>query len=195
MSPSTPSPTLPRSDSPSVQRDVPGKASPIAWHPLTDLNDHDWIVTGRKLGAISRCSQWWIGDWVRYGSARWGERYTLAARITGYDCRTLRNMAWISSCFVPERRRHDLTWSHHASVASLDPAEQDYWLGRCVSERFTVTDLRIELRTALRARDGDLKTVQPDGSSTITCPRCGLTIAAIENSKQGPGDSEQTASD
>jgi hypothetical protein len=172
--PSPPSPAPVPSDSPSAGHGTPDRTSPIAWHPLTELNNHEWIVTGRKLGAISRCSQWWIGDWVRYGSARWGERYTLAARITGYDGRTLRNMAWIASSFAPERRRHDLTWSHHACVASLDPAEQTHWLNRCLLERLSVADLRVELRTALRVRDDHASAIQP--VSSITCPRCGLTI-------------------
>ncbi|HEY2283057.1 MAG TPA: hypothetical protein VGH60_05845 [Solirubrobacteraceae bacterium] len=157
---------------------MPGTRSSIAWHPATNLNDRDWITIGRKLGAISRCSQWWIGDWVRYGSARWGERYTLAARVTGYDARTLRNMAWIASCFTSEQRRHDLTWSHHASVAPLDPAEQDYWLTRCAAERLSVTDLRVELRAALRARDNSASTIQTASPITIVCPRCGQTIDA-----------------
>jgi hypothetical protein len=164
--------------SPPSQRVTPGTASPIAWHPPTDLDDRNWLAVGRKLGAISRCSQWWIGDWVRYGSVRWGERYTLAARVTGYDPRTLRNMAWIASRFPAERRRHDLTWSHHASVAPLDPVEQDHWLTRCVVERLSVTDLRIELRAAIRARDDGARAIRSASLSAATCPSCGRALDA-----------------
>lgn len=49
--------------------------SKVAWIPSSELVHSDWLATGRRLGAIGRCSQWWIGDWIRYGTARWGEKY------------------------------------------------------------------------------------------------------------------------
>ena len=77
-------------------RRSPGALSKIAWAPQRDLDHSGWLATGRRLGAIGRCSQWWIGDWVRYGAARWGEKYAEAARVTGYDIASLRNMAWVA---------------------------------------------------------------------------------------------------
>ena len=62
-----------------------GRLSKVAWIPQGDVGHADWLATGRRLGAIGRCSQWWIGDWVRYGTAKWGEKYTEAAKVTGYD--------------------------------------------------------------------------------------------------------------
>jgi hypothetical protein len=44
-----------------------------------------------------RGSRWWIGDWLLYGSARWGERYVEASRVTGYEPKSLRNMRYVSS--------------------------------------------------------------------------------------------------
>src|SRR5215469_10901196 len=67
---------------------------PVVWvPPREDMEHGEWMLIGRHLGTISRCSQWWIGDWVRYGAARWGEKYSDAARATGYDPRSLANMA------------------------------------------------------------------------------------------------------
>jgi hypothetical protein len=40
---------------------------------------------------------------VRYGTARWGEKYAEAARVTGYDVASLRNMAWVASRASEER--------------------------------------------------------------------------------------------
>src|ERR1044072_8069353 len=74
-----------------------GFTSAVAWHPQQELDRHQWAATGKRLGAIGRCSQWWIGDWIRYGTTRWGERYAQASRITGYDVSSLRNMAWVAS--------------------------------------------------------------------------------------------------
>lgn len=162
-------------------------SSPVAWIPAGEIDYRGWAAVGRRLGGIGRCSQWWIGDWVRYGSTRWGERYAVAARITGYDAHSLRNMVWISSRFEPSRRRDNLTWSHHASVATLEPYEQDRWLDRAVAQRLSVSDLRIELRS-IREGDTDpekgadeIGLSKAEKAILITCPQCGLQISTPTN--------------
>jgi hypothetical protein len=123
-----------------------GFTSTVAWHPQQQLDQHQWAAAGQRLGAIGRCSQWWIGDWIRYGTARWGERYAQAARITGYDVASLRNMAWVASQYDDLSLRSDkLTWSHHVLLAPLDASERTVWLHRAAKERLSVADLRIEL--------------------------------------------------
>jgi hypothetical protein len=171
----------------------PSKPSPVAWIPAGEIDYREWASVGRRLGGIGRCSQWWIGDWVRYGSARWGERYAVAARITGYDAHSLRNMVWISSRFGPSRRRDNLTWSHHASVATLEPDAQDEWLDRAVVERLSVSDLRIELRSIRESDTGDSKSAdaleppETAGPIFITCPQCGLEISTHVEEGEGEG--------
>lgn len=144
----------------------------IAWVPAGEPDVREWLVAGKRLGAMTRCSQWWLGDWVRYGSTRWGEKYQRAARITGYDVKSLRNLAYVAGKFEVSRRRDALTWSHHAEVSSLDPDAQDEWLDRAVEEKLSVADLRLELRAMRRGEDsGD------EGPAVrraaVVCPRCG----------------------
>jgi hypothetical protein len=124
-----------------------------AWLPKKSLEHPEWVAAGRRLGAIGRSNQWWMGDWLRYGAARWGEKYVEASRITGYDVGSLRNMASLASQFSLSRRRDNLTWCHHAAVASLEVHEQDYWLDRATTLKLSVADLRVELRTARRLRE------------------------------------------
>jgi hypothetical protein len=122
-----------------------------------------------------------VGDWLQYGATRWGEKYSEAARITGYDVKTLRNIAYVAKRFDLSRRRDKLGWSHHAEVAALEPHEQDRWLDRAVADHLSVADLRTELRSSQRASrppdsgDGnsDELDAQPD---TMTCPHCGMMI-------------------
>ena len=57
--------------------------SPTAWAAEGHLSLLEWSQSGRRLGVIGRASGWWIGDWLNYGNARFGERYVRAARITG----------------------------------------------------------------------------------------------------------------
>lgn len=157
-----------------------GAISPVAWVPQGDLGRSEWLVAGRRLGAIGRGSQWWIGDWIRYGTARWGEKYAEAARITGYDVASLRNMAWVASRFDVSLRNDKLTWSHHVLLAPLEPEEQRFWLARASQERLSVGDLRLSLR-ALREGAGEKESESPaDGSHAtemVVCPQCGHKLA------------------
>jgi hypothetical protein len=150
--------------------------SKVAWIPQSELCQAEWLAAGRRLGAIGRCSQWWIGDWIRYGTSRWGEKYAEAARVTGYDVASLRNMAWVASQFDMSLRSDKLTWSHHVLLAPLKGEEQEYWLDRAHRERLSVADLRIELRAS---RGSDTRTTkqaargQGDDPEPSVCPHCG----------------------
>jgi hypothetical protein len=161
-------------------RQSAGSLSKIAWAPQRELDHSDWLATGRRLGAIGRCSQWWIGDWVRYGTAKWGEKYAEAARVTGYDIASLRNMAWVASRFELSLRNDKLTWSHHVLLAPLEPDEQREWLRRASQERLSVADLRLELRA--RRGSGERRSLpaadeaRRDRGQLAVCPHCGHAL-------------------
>src|SRR2546421_2999086 len=121
--------------------------TPVAWHPDRHLDLPEWIRQGKSLGTIGRGAAWWIGDWVNYGSAKFGEKYARAARITGYDIQSLMNMAYVAARFHISRRRENLSWSHHAEVAALPEEQQDHWLDIAAESRLSVRGLRDELRT------------------------------------------------
>lgn len=131
---------------------------------------------------MGRCGQWGLGDWIRYGNAKFGERYSRATRITGYDVQTLMNMVYVASRYEISRRRETLSWSHHETLAPLDPAEQESWLDRVVAEKLSVADLRTELRSARRGGEAPAKSSreslqqqQAEGAD-IVCPQCGHKI-------------------
>jgi hypothetical protein len=150
--------------------------TPVGWVPPHDHMDHpQWVAVGRRLGAISRSNQWWLGDWLRFGTAKWGEKYVEASKITGYDVRSLANMATLAACFEISRRRDNLSWSHHAVVAALDPDEQDRWLDMAAAERLSVADLRIELRSVERQHgtQGRVYAQEAEDPSGFICPQCG----------------------
>jgi len=155
--------------------------SKIAWVPQAEMEHAEWIAAGRRLGAIGRCSQWWIGDWIRYGTAKWGEKYVEAARVTGYDVATLRNMAWVASKFDLSLRSDTLAWSHHVLLAPLEPEEQRYWLQRANQERLSVADLRIELRSSQRS-DASPRGEAAAGAAdaeVMVCPHCGHQMVHV----------------
>jgi hypothetical protein len=184
-----PPPTSALGDDAESQRELmtrrsSGAISKVAWSPQGEIGRAEWLATGRRLGAIGRCSQWWIGDWIRYGTSRWGEKYAEAARVTGYDVASLRNMAWVASQFDLSLRSDKLTWSHHVLLAPLAPDEQAHWLDRASRERLSVADLRLELR-ASRNGDGEAspsgeKAASPSPSGVLVCPHCGHKLDSGE---------------
>jgi hypothetical protein len=161
------------------------------WEPWEDLDVAEWIMQGRRLGSIGRGVAWWIGDWVNYGNAKFGEKYSRAARITGYDVQSLMNMAYVASRFDRSRRRESLSWSHHAELAGLPIEQQEVWLENTEKKHLTVHGLRDEVR-AWRARllkraigNGD----QPPADTghaddMVVCPKCGYNIANGNNNRR-----------
>ena len=168
----------------------------VSWMPTETLDVDRWVEFGRRLGVLGRGVAWWLGDWLNYGNAHYGEKYARAAHITGYDSQTLMNMAYVASRFDASRRRQALSWSHHAEVAALDDADQDYWLDLAERERLAVHCLRLELRSAGRgARGLDSRRStgsrgtagqiginsgedQVTGESGVICPSCGEPFQA-----------------
>jgi hypothetical protein len=150
-----------------------GVLSPVAWEPRRRLDLEEWLLHGRRMGSIGRGSAWWIGDWVNYGNAAFGEKYTRASRITGYDVQSLMNMAYVASRFELSRRRENLSWSHHAELAALPAAEQDGWLDRAARAGLSVRRLREALRES-RSRPAARSTARV----AEVCPNCGHRMEA-----------------
>lgn len=171
--------------------------NPVAWVARDELELAEWVDYGRRIGVTGRSAGWWIGDWLRYGNARFGERYARASKTTGYDVQTLMNMVYVASRFAVSRRRESLSWSHHAELAALDPDEQERWLARAEGERWSVRDLRTELRNSRAGRDpeplepvpadprpldgepaGELVAAATTAADARACPQCGYVIGA-----------------
>lgn len=169
--------------------------SPVAWAPNQELNANEWAAAGRRIGAVGRCIQWLLGDWIAYGNAKFGERYARAAKITGYDTQTLMNMVYVASRFEISRRRENLSWSHHETLAALDVDEQDHWLDQAQVNRWSIADLRMMLRVSRREgeqeqgeasagvellTESNVDTVarleSTTGESAAVCPNCGYQL-------------------
>lgn len=152
-----------------------------AWLPPDGMDRPAWIAVGIRLGVLSRSSNWWVGDWLRYGTAKWGEKYVVAAKITGYDPHSLENMVYVATRFDISLRRETLSWSHHFLVAALAPDEQAHWLDLATERHLSVNDLRIELRAAQRgikaaSHTGVSKPSGLETSGLAACPQCGFDL-------------------
>jgi hypothetical protein len=143
----------------------------VSWTAHVELPYEQWLRTGSRLGLAGRSAAWWIGDWVHYGTARFGQKYAAAARVTGYDRQTLMNMVYVANRFESSRRRENLSWSHHAELAALEVPSQELWLERAIIERLSVRDLREELvATQARPSSGSRATERSQSTSGTPAP-------------------------
>ncbi len=131
-------------------RRQPSELAPVGWSAGPELGYDDWLRQGSRLGLAGRNAAWWIGDWLKYGTAQYGTKYSAASRVTGYDRQTLMNMVYVAGRFDFSRRRENLSWSHHAELAAFDVGDQEEWLDHVESERLSVHDLRDELASSRR---------------------------------------------
>jgi len=157
----------------------------VSWTASDAMSFEHWVLNGRRLGATGRGIGWWIGDWLRFGNARYGEKYVQAAKITGYDKQTLMNMVYVASRINVERRRERLSWSHHAEVAATEREQQEHWLDRAEESRLSVQDLRQLLRKARKdewTADGEpaQATRARQRDHAAVCPECGHAFAVSE---------------
>jgi hypothetical protein len=105
-----------------------------------------WERAGAKLSAISDSSAWCLGDWLIYGQTEFSDRYRIAVERVGLDYQTLRNYAWVARKYPLARRRPELSFQHHAELASVEPDEQDRWLELAAAGGWSRNRLRSELR-------------------------------------------------
>jgi hypothetical protein len=173
--------------------------STVGWFGGADLAYDEWLRQGARLGLAGRSAGWWVGDWVHYGTARYGSKYTAAARVTGYDRQTLMNMVYVATRFDFSRRRENLSWSHHAQLAALEVEQQELWLNRALEEKLSVRDLRDLLQPAgtrpsprrvaatgeaseralgevpadSRSHDRGPTADSPTDQAAVVCPHCG----------------------
>jgi N6-adenosine-specific RNA methylase IME4 len=116
----------------SVWLQLPGERTRVGWAPPKGMSFDDWLLCGQLFDEMEGAVQWWRGDWWIYGAERkYGNGEDIAEKA-GVNYQTIRNYGSVSQAFELSRRRDNLTFSHHAEVAALPPADQDWWLDQAI---------------------------------------------------------------
>lgn len=105
----------------------------------------------RSAYGVQSAAKFWIGDLINFGNGAYGERYAQALSATDYKYDYLRQLAYVCRHVAKSRRRNNLSWSHHAEVASLEPRVQVEWFDAAEENGWSVEQLRQELRAAKTA--------------------------------------------
>lgn len=101
-----------------------------------------WVACGNFVKSANGAVHFWIGDWLNYGERQFGETYAQAIDETGYDYGTLANDKWVASRIEKSRRRENLSFAHHYSVADLEDEEQEELLDRAEVEKLNRQQFR-----------------------------------------------------
>ncbi|NUP64372.1 MAG: LmbU family transcriptional regulator [Nonomuraea sp.] len=131
----------------------------------------EWARIGAGLADMHMASAWCLGDWLAYGESAYSGRYRDALEEVALEYQTLRNYAWVARRFPMSRRRDTLSFGHHAELAALGEAEQDFWLRKAEELGWSRNHLRSEVRSSLRERAADaLAEPPPEAADALAEP-------------------------
>lgn len=86
----------------------------------------EWEEIHNFYSTLRDRTAWMIGDILRFGETKFGERYAQAIEMYGKKYQTLANLAYVCTKFADLGRRHeDLPFSWHEACASLLPQQAD----------------------------------------------------------------------
>ena len=104
----------------------------------------EWVAYGEKLRRVETSMNWIIGDYLVYGDFKYGEKYAQA--LDESMIRSWKVYHWVSKHVTPERRREELTWTHHRLVANLPAEYQTKLLQMSIDEGLDTPHLDMMLR-------------------------------------------------
>lgn len=138
----------------------------------------EWEAIGDRLERADRGLRWVIGDWLVYGSDRFGARAAVIADALSLATGSVANAASVCRRVPHERRRGELSFAHHEEVAHLDAGEQARMLQTAVDEGLSKSVLRQlvheqerERKTSPPADDGDDEPSTSNASDQPSAPR------------------------
>lgn len=134
---------------------LPGRIIQTGLELPEDLSYENWRGIGESLQGVERSLMWWIGDWLRYGERRYGQKYADAIQATEKSYQTLAHAKSVAEKFEFFRRRKNLSWSHHAEVAALAPNDADELLNAAEANAWSQKELRRRVSQQKAARTID----------------------------------------
>jgi transposase len=139
-----------------------GRVTPTSLELPEGISWEQWRRLGDQLARRGDSIMWWIADHSAYGERQYRRDYGPALEQL-YERKSLRNLAYVARNVDPSVRREELSFSHHAEVAPLDPEQQAAWLESAIAHAWSKQELRDQLADAgLHARrTGEPVDLQP----------------------------------
>ena len=103
------------------------------------------------FGHLSHATRWWVGDLICWGEGRYRERVAQAATLFGLAEGTCQNYASVCDRVPAKRRRVGVPFHVHQLVASLEPEQQEKWLGEADKNGWSHRETRLAMEAANEA--------------------------------------------
>jgi hypothetical protein len=103
-----------------------------------DLSYEHWEHLMTVLVKMETAFQWALGDAIKYGEGRYGEKYTQAMELTGHTYQSLANYSWVARNVPHHVRNPSLSWTHHRVVCKLAHDEQERLLKEAHAKEWSV---------------------------------------------------------
>lgn len=129
----------------------------------TYITPDEYEAVGTMLKHADQAIQWAIGDWIAHGEAQWGEESYQYIEALGISEASRSQHVRVATRIPMQRRRYELTWSHHRSVSHLEEEEQDSWLEQAVVNQWPKYELEFKIKEA-RTRG---ESPEPPGRSYV----------------------------
>lgn len=121
----------------------------------------EWAAFGQFLREVEVGLQWAVGDWLNQGEIRYRDTYRGAALALGFEVSTLRDLSYVAGNVKLSVRTDALSFNHHKLIAAMDPQVQRLWLARAVAGKWSVAEMRDQMRGDKAAKSWYVKTWQP----------------------------------
>ncbi len=108
-----------------------------------DTSFEEWSSFGEWLQSAERSLMWWIGDWMRFGEHKWGEKYAQAIAATGHGYQAIANAKWVAEQYSEiSTRVEKLSWTHHREAAGLPSPVRAQVLAEALAGDWSTRDLK-----------------------------------------------------
>jgi hypothetical protein len=133
--------------------------------PIGTPTFEQWEEVGRFIKKAAHASTLWLGDWINFGKAKFGEKYGRAIQQTGLDYGTLRNAAYTARNIQLSDRSDKLSYKHHALVAPLPKDQQRQLLREAEKNRYSTRQLLQRIQNIKKHHCST--TTMPDGIYSV----------------------------
>ena len=133
--------------------------------PIGTPSFEEWEEVGHFLKKATVACILWLGDWINYGQARFGEKYQQAILRTGLDYGTLRNAAYTARRIDLSDRSDKLSYKHHELVAPLPRFAQQELLRE--AERRSLSRREFQTRISEYKKSGLPMQQMPSGIYSV----------------------------
>lgn len=90
--------------------------------------------------------QWFVGDWINYGSHAWGEMYDEAVKVTGFQKSYLQNISSVCRAIPFSQRCEELTFAHYIEIAKAEPQHRESFAAMALEHALSTREIKFSVQ-------------------------------------------------